>query len=279
MLAHKYIGWQGPCYSQPKLDGMRCLANKIGLWSRGNRRIVAAPHIEQELKKIFDHHPNLILDGELYNHDMHDDFNGIMSIVKRTIIGQEEIERSKKFVQYHIYDEYDIINPHAIFRDRNFFLGDTFLDYNLPSCFVVDTLYCAEETLLNWHYSQLLLKNYEGQIIRFDKPYEQKRSNYLLKRKEFIDEEFELIEIKSGEGNYEGYAKIAECKTADGKVFGAGIKGAKDYTKELLGKKFQSVTIRYQNLSPDGIPRFPVAIAFNDGKIENRKPNKQKDFF
>jgi DNA ligase-1 len=216
---------------------------------------------------------------------MHDDFNGIMSIVKRTIIGQEEIERSKKFVQYHIYDCYELDYQNAPFMDRSFIRGSLFLDYNLPSCFAVDTYHCNSEDLLDKHYSQLLLRNYEGQIIRLDKPYEQKRSYNLLKRKEFITEEFELIDIESGEGNYAGYAKIAQCRTKDGNLFGAGIKGEKEYTRSLLvnwtlgQKNFQSVTIRYFNLTPDGVPRFPVAIAFNDGILEDRKPKpKLKGF-
>ena len=84
MLAYQYGCWQGTCYAQPKLDGMRCIANKNGLWSRGNRPIVSAPHIEKELKEVFDINPNFVFDGELYNHQFHSDFNSIMSLVSLT---------------------------------------------------------------------------------------------------------------------------------------------------------------------------------------------------
>ena len=284
MLAYKYQGWTGECYSQPKLDGMRCLANAYGLWSRGAKPIVAAPHVFEALKPVFAHHPELILDGELYNHMLRDDFNTIMSIVKRTIIGPEEIERSRQLVQYHIYDVYDSRYTQHLFNLRNWTIGKIFEEYDPKYCVQVETRYHEDEDTLDQHYTDLLENGYEGQIVRYDKQYEQKRSNYLLKRKEFITEEFELISIDSGEGNYSGFAKIANCKTIDGKVFGAGISGNKEYTRKLLvdwnlGKSYQSATIRYFNMTPDGIPRFPVALTFNDGALEDRKPKVKKDMF
>jgi len=48
-----------------------------------------------------------------------------------------------------------------------------------------------------------------------------------------------------------------------GAVFGAGIKGNQEYTRGLMFKpKPKLATIRYQNLTPDGIPRFPIAVNF-----------------
>jgi len=73
MLAEKFedvtLDWKsGYVYSQPKLDGIRCIARKDGLWTRSGKEIPAVPHIWESLQEFFAQHPNMILDGELYNH-------------------------------------------------------------------------------------------------------------------------------------------------------------------------------------------------------------------
>ena len=70
-----------PVIAQPKLDGIRCIANKSGLWTRANKPITSCPHIWEEIKPIFDKHPEFTFDGELYNHELKDDFNKITSLV------------------------------------------------------------------------------------------------------------------------------------------------------------------------------------------------------
>jgi DNA ligase-1 len=73
-----------PVWVQPKLDGVRCIASKDGLYSRQGKPILAAPHILEALTPLFEINPDLILDGELYNHDLKEDFNKIISLVRKT---------------------------------------------------------------------------------------------------------------------------------------------------------------------------------------------------
>src|ERR1035437_5834658 len=88
MLAHEYkksLARKHPpvlstCYSQPKLDGMRCLTNKDGMSTRNGKPIKSCPHIFEALQLQFKLTPDLVLDGELYNHDFKANFNEIMSI-------------------------------------------------------------------------------------------------------------------------------------------------------------------------------------------------------
>ena len=72
MLAVEYnsdkLDFNQELYAQPKLDGIRCIARKDGLWSRQGKPIVSCPHIEEYLKVFFDKYPNAVIDGELYNH-------------------------------------------------------------------------------------------------------------------------------------------------------------------------------------------------------------------
>jgi DNA ligase-1 len=279
MLAHTYENWECPCYSQPKLDGMRCLATSTGLWSRNNRQIISAPHIESQLKDFFKINPNVILDGELYNHDFHDNFNAIMSLARKTIPSLRDLELSKKYLQYWIYDCFDFDDPELNFIER-FRSAQLSGIFSLSSIFRVDTKRIKTEEDLDIHFVELLKNGFEGQIVRYDRIYEQKRSFNLLKRKEFIDEEFRLIDIESGAGTWEGYAKRAICAMANGKRFGAGISGTQEFCAQLLRnkKKYKSVTIKYHELTPDGVPRFPIAEKFWDkefGELEERiKPKK-----
>ena len=55
-----------PIYSQPKLDGIRCIVKNDGMWTRAGKPIISAPHIFNALEPLFAANPGLIFDGELY---------------------------------------------------------------------------------------------------------------------------------------------------------------------------------------------------------------------
>jgi DNA ligase 1 len=266
MLAHTYVGWQRPCFVQPKLDGVRCLANVDGLWSRTNKQLISTPHIEAELDAFFNEYPNIILDGELYNHDLHDNFNKIISLARKTKPEFADLEESAALIEYWIYDMFDLENPNAIFEERWDFLREKLfeLDHNLNMTKAIPTKFVTTEDELDIYNQELLLDGFEGQMVRHNAPYQQKRTDMLLKRKEFVDEEYELKSIEEGAGQWSGFAKIAVCQLPDGREFRAGISGTQEFTLQLLMErdKYHSVTVKYQALTPDGIPRFPIAIRF-----------------
>jgi len=267
MLADKYKGWDSKwkhVFTQPKLDGMRCIATKNGLFSRQGKPIVSAPHIIQELAPLFELSPNLILDGELYNHELRDNFNELISIARQTKPTQDDLNKSASMIQYHVYDM--VWKEH--FYNRLTYLESIIGSLKSNVIKLVDTFSAENSEKLDQQYANFLENGYEGQMIRIDAPYENKRSKSLLKRKEFIDEEFEVIEILEGQGNWSGYAKSVQCKTKEGVVFNAGIKGTQEFTKELLNRKPipKTATVRYQNITPDGSLRFPIAVAFYENE-------------
>lgn len=264
MLAHKFDGWVPGwknIYCQPKLDGIRCIATSNGLWSRQGKPIVACPHIEEALKPLFERCPTLILDGELYNHELRDDFNSITSAVKKLKPTEKDLEKSRELIQYHVYD---MPSHDGVFGERRDAIEDLKLD-KMDHLHKVPTAHYATEELLNAHYERCLEDGYEGQMIRLNGAYEQKRSKMLLKRKDFIDDEFDVIAIEEGNGNWAGYAKRAVLRLKDGREFGAGIKGDQAYTRQLLGQSFERATVKYFALTPDGVPRFPVVTQFYNG--------------
>jgi len=261
MLAQKFEGFPGRCYAQPKLDGIRCIATAAGLFSREGKPITAVPHIHAALDPIFTEHPGIVLDGELYNHEFREDFGEISSIVRKKDPTIEQLERAEAVMQYHVYDLPSIgDNP---FCTRTEELSRLLAELDCAWIIPVQTVHVGSAELLDELYGQWIEAGWEGQMVRLDAPYEQKRSKTLLKRKEFLDAEFECVAIEEGNGNWAGVAKRVSCRLPDGRIFGAGIKGDRRRAAELLNEKHNVVTVKYFQLSPDGVPRFPVVTKFH----------------
>jgi DNA ligase-1 len=266
MLAHKFEAFDKPCYSQPKLDGIRCIATAAGLWSREGKPFLSCPHIVEALAPLFAFNPDLVLDGELYNHDLKEDFNAIVSMVKRQKCTPEDFELAAKLVQYHVYD---MPSSSKSFEERSNNLFHLFsrLNGEPGPTRLVNTLYCETSKELDDTYTIFLNEGYEGQMVRrVGSIYEQKRSKALLKRKEFQDDEYPVVRIEEGQGNWTGCAKRITCLLPDGREFGSGVRGTQAQMTTLLnGPKPEKATIRFFQLTPDGIPRFGVATAFHTG--------------
>lgn len=272
MLAEKFEDVEvnyaaGNVYSQPKLDGIRCIARKDGLWTRSGKEIVAVPHIWESLQPFFEKHPNFILDGELYNHELKDDFNTITSMVRKTKPKAEDLVKSKELVQYHIYDVIVIDQPDLSFSKRELLRYEAPLEYVR----IVPTVHVSTRTGVDSLYEGYLEHGYEGQMIRIDQPYENKRTKNLLKRKEFLTDEFEVVEVLEGQGNWQGCVKHFVLRLNSEKNFQAGVRGDRDTLKVMWDKQDKPdwVTLRYFTPTPDGVPRFPVVIDCGKGKRED----------
>ena len=271
MLAKNYDDYKDelkyPVYSQPKLDGIRCVVKKDGMWSRNGKPIVSAPHVLVALKDFFNRFPNAILDGELYADKFANDFNAICSLVKKTKPTPEDLAESAKNIQYWVYDW--IVSK--TFSDRNADITSYLTNNNVVRrvpTHLVDTI-----THLNDLYEKYIDEGYEGQMVRTDDVYENKRSKHLLKRKEFQDSEFKILDIVEGIGNKSGMAGYMVFKNHKGIEFHSNIKGNREYLKELLKNKDKyigkSATVKYFNLTPDDeIPRFPYTIAIDRESYE-----------
>ncbi|KQS75068.1 hypothetical protein ASG32_08195 [Methylobacterium sp. Leaf361] len=264
MLAHKFEGFpvfSGAVFSQPKLDGMRCKVNRHGMWSRTGKPILSCPHIFASLAPAFINTPDLEIDGELYNHELRDNFNKLMSVLRKSKPTDADIAEAASVAQFHVYDLY---RPGKNFGDRYRAL-ELFVDnLGAPEIVLVPTVEVSGIEQLDTAYGSYLAAGYEGQIIRLDAEYERKRSKNLLKRKEFETAEFPLIAIEEGNGNWAGLAKKVRFRLPDGRECGGGIRGTAEQAKELLARpKPKVVTIRYFTPTLDGMPRFPVAIDFD----------------
>jgi DNA ligase-1 len=94
-----------------------------------------------------------------------------------------------------------------------------------------------------------------------------KRSSDLQKVKTFLDGEFRIVGFSEGSGNDAGTV-IWECETSGGLRFNVRPRGTREARMEQFqnGRDYigQVLTVRYQELTDDGIPRFPVGITIRD---------------
>jgi DNA ligase-1 len=275
MLAAKWEDYkdkiQYPIFSQPKLDGIRCIVTKDGMFSRNGKPIISAPHIRESLSEVFEVYPDMILDGELYADKFANDFNKIVSLVKKTKPTDVDLKESKKNIQYWIYD---LPDNDIQFGDRCDRLHDLFKAFESFSkhCIEVETTLCMSEDDVIDLYEGYVDAGFEGQMLRMNSKYENKRSKSLLKHKSFVDEEYIIKDICEGEGNRTGTAGYMVFETADGKPFKSNVKGTWEETAEMLKNKKKLIgkqaTIKYFNLTPDGIPRFPFVINIDRNSYE-----------
>lgn len=256
-----------PYISQCKLDGVRCLVSKYHMQTRNGKDFVSCPHIIEELKPFFEKYPDVVLDGELYNHDLKDEFEKIVSLVRKSKPKPEDIEETSKLVEYHVYD---IITPdQKTFTNRYDLISSELSGMNKIKIVYAQEAKNEEDVTL--FMSKYLEQGYEGQMLRVDKTsYEHKRSKSLLKNKEFDDAEFKIVDIVEGVGNWAGMAKSVEILLDDGTTQNSGMRGNFEFAKKIIEDSANlidtEVTVRYQGKTSDGKLRFPIVTHFWRGE-------------
>lgn len=249
-----------PAYVQPKFDGHRCIAvvknGKTTLWSRTRKPITGLPHIIKAIDELGLKN-DIVLDGELYNHDYKAKFEELTSFI-RNPIPKEGCE----IVQYHVYD----IAGKGSFRWRNGQLSSLIRYEPLVR---VKTKEVNDEDELIEFFEECLSEGYEGAMVRNAAGlYVNKRSTDLLKIKEFQDAEFEIVDVEEGRGKLAGKA-IFVCVNKQGTKFKAKMKGDQDELAKFWKNPSLAVgrmlTVQFQGITgKNGVPRFPVGLRFRE---------------
>jgi len=289
---------QFPCFVQPKLDGLRCVSysvrtgggggggGEVALQSRTGVFFTGLPHIAAALRPYLSQHPNIVIDGELYTDQM--PFEELAGLIKKKKITDADVERLKK-VKYHVYDMYDHQRHDIPFAER---IGLLAAAVRRCGCVANDThaaslagagagaatsvvvLVRTEKIAVLSEFRRLFAEfvesGYEGIMLRnaagvYRANY---RSNDLQKYKEFMEDEYRIIDFTQGEGRDAG-AVIWVCETADGKEFTVRPRGTMEQRRawfsnggSYIGK---NLTVIYQELTEEGKPRFPVGKAVRQG--------------
>ena len=221
MLAHKLdesrIDWAKPVYMQPKLDGVRCLFTKDGAFSRTGKEFMNVEHIKEGLKDFFKACPWAILDGELYNHDLKNDFEKIISLVRKQKPTEQDRLEASQMMQYHVYD-YIPFGFASSYKERldNLTCSDI---YN-ESIKYVETKRVATPAMSKVIHQENLDNGYEGSILRTDTPYKHGRSFGLMKFKDFHDAEANIVNYQEGKGKRTGTLGKFIMQDDDGNIFG-----------------------------------------------------------
>jgi ATP-dependent DNA ligase len=269
MLAHKFsdrghkVTW--PAYVQPKLNGQRMLFDGEKGWSRGGKLIISEciAHIGEELGPLPE---GMILDGEL--------------ILPGNPLLQKTMTAIKKFrpelSPTLVYWIYDIVDPTRTFSERFDIITEFLVSRgeDLPLHIKVTptiTVESPSEVLL--YHSQFVEQGFEGSMVRFDSEgYDiGHRNNQLQKVKDFVDAEFEVLDIVEGGGRFKG-AAIFVCRATETETFTCVMEGDMDYRRSLFTdrdailKQKPYLTVRYQELSKDGVPIFPVGVILRETK-------------
>jgi DNA ligase-1 len=286
-----------PCYVQPKLDGLRCVsyvtrtannaATAVCLQSRTGAFFTGLPHIAAALRPYLSQHPSVVIDGELYTDQM--PFEELAGLIKKKKITESDVARLKK-VKYHVYDIYDHAQHDMPYSER---MGVLAAAVRRCGCVANDTLTASgrmlrsdtdaaavvvlvrtEKVAVLSEFRQLFAEfveaGYEGIMLRNAAGVYRAnfRSNDLQKYKEFLEDEYRIIDFTQGEGRDAG-AVIWVCETADGKEFSVRPRGTMEQRRDwfndggsYIGK---NLTVVYQELTEEGKPRFPVAKAVRDG--------------
>ena len=273
MLAYKVdakpIDWSEKVFMQPKLDGVRCIIQlndegKVYAYSRTGKPWLNIEHILQDLKPWFDQNPDVILDGELYNHDLRDDFNKIISLVRKTKPTDLDRSEAAKLVQFHCYDYANGFDSYGI-RMNNLATSDM---YSYCVRYVHATVVTENQTSIQHQCN--LDEGYEGSILRLDKPYQRKRSYNLQKFKDFHDTEATIVGYVPGKGKRTGTLGKFLMIDDDGVEFGCPpgkgynykmLANILDNVSEYIGKR---ATFTYFERTPAGSYRHPFYKAIRN---------------
>jgi ATP-dependent DNA ligase len=292
MLAQSYekkshkIEW--PACVQPKLNGVRCLAipftrgtgtkkeRKVGFFSRGGKVYNTLNHLTDNIHTI---EPevvsNTVFDGEIYLHN-----HGFQDIIRRVKKDRGEDTRE---LNYWIYD---IADMSKTFEERRKTISLEFrahgtktnvtegsnhemTSYKMANLVMVPTFEVLDETEMKEYHKMFVECGFEGTIIRNKegKYLCNHRSHDLLKYKDFHDAEYEIVGYTEGTGREAGCIVFC-CRTKEGREFDVRPRGTMEERvdwfndgESIVGK---DLTVRYQELSEDGIPIFPVGITIRD---------------
>jgi DNA ligase-1 len=252
-----------PCFVQPKLDGLRCLIymgadRTIVTQSRTGGIFTTMDHVKAGLTQFFERWPTVILDGELYTNKY--PFEELVGLIKRKQVDDPRIAQ----VHFHIYD---IVSPNGYTERRQFILDNRHL---FPPTFeIVKTEEATTVDDFKAKFTEYVQEGYEGIMLRNKKgAYVNNRSHDLQKYKEFEEDEFVIVGFREAEGRDSGTV-IWRCATKTGDEFDCRPIGSMEHRKALFQNAKANIgkllTIKYQELSEKGIPRFLSGKSIRDG--------------
>lgn len=271
MLAHSFDKRKHnityPAIVQRKFDGVRCLAilNKDGtvkLLTRRGKEFPHLNHIRESIAKA-NSDSNIVIDGEIYSDTL--TFQELVGLVKRETLKPGN-DKQMLEVSLRVYDCINL-QSEPDFAERYEVIKR--ITANAEYLSLVENISVSNESEIHKAQAKFVEEGYEGAMVRNLKGAYRigKRSADLQKVKTFLDGEYRIVDYAEGTGNEAGCV-IWVCETPDYKPFRVRPRGTQEERKLLFqnGDEYiaKMLTVRYQELTDDGVPRFPVGIAIRD---------------
>lgn len=276
----KHLNFEEGVYVQPKLDGTRAVCflveendeTKVAITSRTGKQYPWLLHLRKELLTFLKEFPDVVLDGELYVHTAYDEEGNEKSQEAKFQFLQEmnkprrgTAHALESQLEYHVFD---IVDPDSVQKKRFRTLKKLFDQEDVAEqcphiVHVTPTLVHSNDEIEPL-FDKAVEAGYEGLILRaHDCPYTTKAKQRCLKMrkmKSFDEAEFKIVGFTRDEGVDECYF-CYQCETEDGEKFKAASMGTVADRKKLWVKRKKLIgkmlTVSYQGVSKDGIPRFP----------------------
>jgi DNA ligase-1 len=263
-VSDKPIDYSNDIFMQPKLDGVRCVIqydnSEVKAYSRTGKEWKNIDHILFNLEPWFKLNPNVILDGELYNHSLKDDFEKIISLVRKTKPQPEDRLDAAQYTEFHCYD---IIDETMTFAMRNEYIKQI-VPHNHCIKHVQTLTNVGNHTQAKIFHTNYLNQGYEGSILRTNDTYKCGRSWALRKFKDFSDAEAYIVGYEAGKGKREGTLGKFIMQDEDGNKFGCPpgkgytYKDMKDMLDNIHEYMGQTATFTYFERTKAGSYRHPL---------------------
>ncbi len=230
-------GW----WLSEKLDGVRAYWDGKQFLSRNGNRYAAPEWFTLGL-------PDTPLDGELWVGRKQ--FQRTVSIVRRS--DAADLWRE---VRYLIFDAPAVIQP---FEQRLTSVKQVLAAGQPPYALLLHQEVCRSSDHLQTALSKVEQLGGEGLMLRRPASlYEPRRSSSLQKVKRFLDCEAVVVGHEPGKGRHKGRLGALIVQLPNGTKFNCGT-GLSDAQRDLPPAIGETITVKFQELTDSGVPRFPV---------------------
>ena len=246
-------GW----LASEKLDGVRAYWDGENLLSRQGKKLNAP----QSFTKNF---PKFALDGELYAKGLK------FEEIQATVMDKLPDEKAWSRLKFHVFD---VPEASGGLLDRLEVLAKFLKNEPNDNLIIIKQIKMRDNAQFLKFTERIIAKGGEGAVVREpNAPYERKRSKNALKFKKFKDAECEVVSINKGSGKYANLVGSLTCKALGGKddkekagepkegtIFKIGS-GLSDKNRQDPPKIGSIITYKFQNLTSNGKPRFPIFL-------------------
>ena len=183
-----------------KLDGCRCICviNHYGeptYFSRAGNEFLTLKNLDAEIISLG--LKNMVIDGEICMMDENgnENFQGIIKEIKR----KDHTIENPFFYMFDILtmDEFLKKEGKTPFSIRNVQLDNLFFEKEFKNIGYLQQTILLDARMLMVKVSEAKDNGWEGLMLRKDAPYQGKRSNDVLKVKQFYDAEYIVVDIEN----------------------------------------------------------------------------------